>query len=129
MFVSPIVIQNSQAVWRKTYRDCEVVTARKLGDLPSVPERSTHDDGLVSVLLVVVENVLHALDTRIFIRLVLLLGRSLVPVKNAANEGGNEESASLGSGNSLDLGEEKSQVAVDLVFALQLVGGLNALVG
>lgn len=81
------------------------------------------------MLLVVVEDVPHALDTRVFVRLVLLLGRSLVPVKNATNEGGDEESASLGSGNSLDLGEEKSQVAVDLVFALQLVGGLNALVG
>ncbi len=48
-----------------------------------VAERSTHDDGLVVVLLVVVKDLLHGLDTRILIALVLGSGLSLlVPVKD-----------------------------------------------
>lgn len=65
----------------------EVVAASKLSDLADAPERGTHDNGLVAVLLVVVENSLHALDTWVLLLLVLLLSRGLVPVKNTANKG------------------------------------------
>ena len=48
-----------------------------------VTERSTHDNSLVSVLLVVVEDLLYGLDTRVLLAAVvgswLVL---LVPVKN-----------------------------------------------
>ena len=37
-----------------------------------VTEGSTHDDGLVAVLLVVVENLLHGLNTWVLITLVVL---------------------------------------------------------
>ena len=46
-----------------------------------VSERSTHDDRLIIVLLVIVENLLHRLDTRIFISLIVLPGVLLVPIK------------------------------------------------
>jgi hypothetical protein len=47
-----------------------------------VPEAGTHDDGLVAVLLVVVENLLDGLDTRVIIALVGLASVFLVPVKD-----------------------------------------------
>lgn len=101
-----------------TYGNGEVVTASELGDLTNIPERCAHNNSLVSVLLVVVENALHRLDTRVFLGRVLLLGGSLEPVENAADEGRDEESAGLGGSNSLDLGEEEGKVAVDLVLLL-----------
>lgn len=47
-----------------------------------VAERGTHDDCLVAVLLVVVEDLLHRLDTRILISLVVLSGGFLVPIED-----------------------------------------------
>ena len=48
-----------------------------------VPEGSTHDNGLVSMLLVVVEDLLHGLDTRVLVAGVGGTGLVLlVPVKN-----------------------------------------------
>ena len=48
-----------------------------------VTERSTHDDGVVAVLLIVVEDLLDRLDTRVFLALVAGSGLVLlVPVKN-----------------------------------------------
>ena len=48
-----------------------------------VTEGSTHDDGLVLVLLVVVVDTLHGLDTRVLIADVVLARLVLlVPVKN-----------------------------------------------
>ena len=58
------------------------------------------------MLLVVVEDVLHGLNTGVLVGRVLLLRRCLEPVKNAANKGRDEESASLGGGNGLNLREE-----------------------
>ena len=105
-----------------THRDGQVVNAGKLGDLANVSEGSAHDDGLVAELLVVVKDGLDGLDTG-----VVLLGGGLVPVKDTTNEGGDEESASLGGSNGLDGGEEESEVAVDVVVALQNLGGLDTL--
>ena len=87
----------------RTYRNCQIVTASKFGDLSNVSEASPHDDGLVSVLLVVVVNCLHALHTRVFRSRILLLGGGLVPIQNTANEGRDEEHASFSTSNGLDL--------------------------
>lgn len=51
-----------------------------------VTEGSAHNDGLVAVLLVVVEDLLDRLHTRIFITLVVLAGALLVPIKNLDRE-------------------------------------------
>jgi hypothetical protein len=55
--------------------------------------------------------------------------RSLVPIQDTADEGGDEESTGLSSGNGLDKGEHEGQVAVDSVLRLQDVGGLDTLPG
>lgn len=70
---------------------------------------------------------LDALDAGVLSGGVLLLGRGLVPVENAADEGRDEESACLSSGDGLDLREHEGQVAVDAVLGLQDLGGLDAL--
>ena len=62
--------------------DGEVVASGKLGDLTGVSEGSTHDDGLVTVLLVVVEDLLDRLDSRVGGSGVLLTGALLVPVED-----------------------------------------------
>ena len=111
----------------RTYRNGQVVASGQLSDLANVPEGRTHDDCLVAVLLVVVEDGLDALDTGVLGTRVLLLGSRLEPVKNAAHEGGDEESASLSGSNSLDLREHEGEVAVDSVLGLQNLGGLDAL--
>jgi hypothetical protein len=85
-----------------TYGNGQVVASGELGDLADAPERGTHDNGLVVVLLVVVEDGLYALDTGVLLLGVLLLGRGLVPVENAADKGRDEEGASLGGGDGLD---------------------------
>ena len=54
--------------------------ARALGTY--VTEGSTHDNSLVAVLLVVIEDLLDGLHTRVFITLIVLAGGLLVPVKN-----------------------------------------------
>jgi hypothetical protein len=81
------------------------------------------------VLLVVVEDVLDGLDTGVLLGGVVALVGSLVPVENAADEGGDQEGTGLGGGNGLDQGEEEGQVAVDAVLGLQDVGGLDTLPG
>ncbi len=112
-----------------TYRDGQVVDTSKLGDLTSVSERSTHDDGLVAELLVVVVDGLDRGDTGVLLLGVVLLGRGLVPVEDTTDEGGDEESTGLGGGDGLGEGEEESEVAVDAVIPLQNLGGLDTLPG
>jgi hypothetical protein len=107
--------------------DGQVVTASKLGDLASVSERGTHDNGVVAKLLVVVEDGLDGLDTGVLLLGVVLLSRSLVPVEDTTDEGRDEEGTGLSGGNSLDQGEHEGQVGVDAVVALQDLGGLDTL--
>jgi hypothetical protein len=109
--------------------DGEVVAAGELGDLAGVAEGGAHDDGLVAELLVVVEDGLDGLDAGVLGGGVLLLVGGLVPVEDAADEGGDEEGAGLGGGDGLDLGEHEGQVGVDGVVALEDLGGLDALPG
>lgn len=112
-----------------TYGDGEVVAASELSDLTSVAERGTHDDGLVAVLLVVVEDGLDGGDTGVFLLGVVLLGGGLEPVEDAADEGGDEVGTGLGGADGLDGREHEGQVAVNAVVALEDLGGLDALPG
>lgn len=112
-----------------SYGNSQVVAASELSNLASVSERSTHDNGLVAKLLVVVVDVLDGGDTGVLLLLVLLLGAGLEPVKDAADEGGDEESTGLGGGDGLGLGEHEGKVAVDAVVTLEDLGGLDALPG
>jgi hypothetical protein len=81
------------------------------------------------VLLVVVEDGLDALDTGVLLLGVLLLGRCLEPVKNAADEGGDEESTGLSSSDGLDEREHEGEVGVDAVLGLEDLGGLDTFPG
>ena len=103
---------------RVAYSDGQVVTASQLGDLANASERSTHDDGLVAELLVVIEDLLHALDTRVLLGRVLLLVRSFVPIQDTTDEGRDEEGTSFGAGDGLREGEHEGQIAVDAMLAL-----------
>ena len=114
-------------IYTYTYRDGQVVDTSKLGDLTSVSERSTHDDGLIAKLLVVVVDGLDRGDTGVLLLGVVLLGRGLVPVENTTDKGGDQESTGLRGGDGLGEGEEESEVAVDAVIPLQNLGGLDAL--
>jgi hypothetical protein len=110
-----------------THSNGQVVAASELGNLADAAERCAHDNGLVAVLLVVVEDLLDALDTGVLLLGVLLLGRGLVPVQDTANEGRDEESTGLGGSDGLDLGEHEGQVAVDTVLGLKDLSGLDSL--
>lgn len=107
--------------------DGQVVATGQLGDLTSVAERGTHDNGLVAELLVVVEDALDGLDTGVLGGGVLLLGVCLEPVEDTTNEGGDEEGTGLGGGDGLGQREEQGQVGVNSVVALQDLGGLDTL--
>lgn len=54
---------------------------------------------------------------------------SLEPVEDTADEGGDQESASLGGGDGLDQREHEGKVGVDAVVALEDLGGLDTLPG
>ena len=93
-----------------------------------VTERGTHDDSPIPVLLVVVEDLAHGLNTRIVF---VLVGGSglvlLVPIQNTADEGRDEGNASLGASNSLAKTEQESEIAVDLIVTLEFTSGLDTL--
>lgn len=130
----------------------EQVSARSTSPNQSTEHlRSTHDDGRVVVLLVVVEDLLDRDDSRVcsppkrasfistettlgfqrlsptLVSLVRLASRLLVPVKNPANERRDERDTSLSAGDSLAETEEKGEVAVDAVLLLELAGSLDTL--
>lgn len=113
----------------ETGGDGQEVATSKLLDLAGVSERSTHDDGLVVELLVVVENVLDGDDTGVLSTVEVLALGGLVPVENSANEGRDKGDLGLGTSNSLDEREEQGQVAVDVVLGLELSSSLDTLVG
>lgn len=110
-------------------RDGQVVASRQLSNLSRVTERRTHDDRLVAVLLVVVEDVLHRLHTGVLLSAVLLLVRRLVPVKDTAHERRDQECAGLSTRDGLHRREHQGQVAVDLVLVLQDVRRLDTFPG
>jgi len=108
------------------YRDCEVVTASQFCNLSNISKASPHNDCLVSVLLIVIEDGLHAPNTRVVLRGVVLLCRSFVPVQDTANEGRDQEGARFGSGDCLGKREHQSQIAIDTVLLLQDLGRFDA---
>ena len=95
-----------------------------------VTERGTHDDSLVSMLLVVVVDLADRLNTRV---LLILVGGSglvfLVPVQNTANKRRDESDTSLGTSNSLAETEQESEIAVDPIVTLEFTGSLDTLPG
>jgi hypothetical protein len=121
--------KNSFCLKKDSYGDGQVVAASELSDLADASERGSHDNGLVAVLLVVVEDGLDGRDTGVLLLGVLLLGAGLEPVKNAADEGGDEEGTGLGGSDSLGEREHEGQVAVDAVVTLEDLGGLDAFPG
>ena len=110
-----------------TNRNSQVITSGQLRDFANISEASSHHNGLVPELLVVIEDLLNALDTRVFLRAIVLLVRCLVPVQDAANERRDEESASLSCGNGLGQREHEGQVAIYAVLRLQNMGCLDTL--
>lgn len=91
--------------------------------------RGTHDDGVVVVLLVVVEDLLDGLDSGVLVALVGLAGRLLEPVKDSADERRDKGDLGLSASDSLAETEEKGEVAVDAVDLLEVLGGLDTLPG
>jgi hypothetical protein len=122
-------LRGVEEVLEQVRRDGQVVTASELGDLASVSERGAHDNGVVTELLVVVEDLLDRLDTGVLLLGVLLLGGGLEPVKDTANEGGDEVSTSLSGTNGLDEREHKGEVGVNAVVTLEDLSSLDTLPG
>jgi hypothetical protein len=114
---------------RTTYSNGQVVASSQLGDFAQASERCSHDNGLVSVLLVVVEDALHTLDTGIFFGTVGLAGLGLVPIHDSAHEWRDEERTGFGTSDGLNKREHQREVAVDLVFGLEDLRGLDAFIG
>lgn len=112
-----------------TYGDGQVVASSQLGNLTDASERGTHDDGLVSKLLVVVEDVLDRLNSWVLFLGVCLAGLGLVPIQDTANERRNQVGIGLSSGNSLDLRKQESEVTVDAVLLLEDTGSLDTFPG
>lgn len=80
------------------------------------------------MLLVVVEDLLNALDTGVVTTdelLVLVLRAGLVPVKDTADEGRDQSDTSFSASDGLTESEEEGEVAVDLLVALEFAGGLD----
>lgn len=113
---------------QETGRNGQKVDTSKLLDLARVSERGAHDNCLVSVLLVVVENALDRVHTRVLSGSVGLASGSLVPVQNAADKGRNQSGLGLGSSNGLNEREEQGKVDVNAVLSFELAGGLDTLV-
>ena len=97
-------------------------------DLAGVAEAGSHDHGLVAELLVVVVDGGDGLDAGVVCAGVVLAGVLLVPVEDAADEGGDEGDLGFGAGDGLVEAEEQGHVAVDALFFEDL-GGLDALPG
>jgi len=119
------VVKLLEEVWR----DGQVVATSQLGDFTLVSEGSTHYNGLVTELLVVVENALDRADTWVLRSRVGLSGGSLVPIENTSDEWGDEVGTGLGGGDGLLEREHEGQVGVDSVLGLELTGGLDTLPG
>ncbi len=113
----------------RTYGNGQVINTRQLSDLPNISERSTHDDGLVTKLLVIVEDTLNGGNSWVLLLGVCLSGLSLIPIKDTANEGRDKVCTSLGASNSLNLGEKKGEVDVDGMVALEDTSSLNTFPG
>lgn len=111
----------------ETYSDGKVITASQLSDLTNTSERSTHNDSLIAVFLVVVEDRLYGGNSGIVLLSVGLIVLGLEPVHDSANEGGYEEGTALSGSDGLDLGKHEGKIAVDCMVTLKDAGGLDTL--
>lgn len=98
-----------------------------MNEEPDVSERSSHNNGLVTVSLVVVVNGTDGDNSGVLLSVVrssigLVL---LVPIQNSTDKGRDEGNTGLGAGDGLCESEEEGEVAVDTVVSLELSGGLN----
>ena len=85
----------------------KVIAASQLGNLSDISKGGAHNNGLVPVLLVIVEDALHTLDTRVLLRSKILLHRDLVPIEDTPDKGGDEERTGFGRSDGLGKGEHK----------------------
>ena len=108
------------------YRDRQVIAAGELGNFTFVSEAGPHDNCLIAIFLVVVENGLYALDAWVVLGGIIFFRGCLVPIQDSANERRDKECTSFGCSNCLWEGEHQSQVAVDAMLSLQSVCGLDA---
>ena len=113
----------------KTHRNRQIIATGQLRNLAHIPKARAHDHRLVPILLVVIENALHALDARVLVGGELALLLRLVPVHDAPDKGRDEKGTRLGGGDGLHEREHERQVAVDAVLGLQDVRGLDAFPG
>ena len=104
--------------------DGEQIAAGELEDFATVAEARSHDLGLVAELFVVVVDLRDGDDAGVFLGRVLFAGAFLVPVEDAADEGGDEGRFGFSAGNRLREAEEKSHVAMDLL-SFEGFGGAN----
>ena len=92
---------------KKSRGDCQSVASAQVGDFSCVAEGRSHNDGVVSVLLVVVVDFGDRNHARVFggrerINTLVLL----VPVIDTPDEWGNKGCSGFGAGNGLCLGED-----------------------
>lgn len=81
-------------------------------------------------MLVVVEDLLYALHTRVVVTRVVLAGVVLlVPVQDATDERRDKGDASLSTSDSLAEAEQEGKVAVDAIVPLQFARGLDTFPG
>ena len=82
------------------------------------------------MLLVVVEDLLNGLDSRVSLtRVILVLVVSLVPVQDSTNEGGDQGDLGLSTSDGLAETEQEGKVAVDVLLLLEVSSGLDTSVG
>ena len=103
------------------------VTAGELDNLFLVPERGTHDNGLVAIFLIVIVDACNANHTWILRGSKSIHSqRLLLPIHDSSHEGRNEGGSSLGTCNGLGLAENESAVASDALL-LEDLARLNTL--
>ncbi|RUS24477.1 hypothetical protein BC938DRAFT_473523 [Jimgerdemannia flammicorona] len=117
--------------------DGKEIAPSELLDLAHGAEGRTHDDGFVTVLLVVVVDLGDGMDTGVLVLIVVLAGGLLVPVKDTADEGRDQGDTSLSASDGLKSArkmpeterEQQRQVAVNVVLGLKNVRSLDTLPG
>ncbi|RUO95930.1 hypothetical protein BC936DRAFT_142945 [Jimgerdemannia flammicorona] len=131
--------------------DGKEIAPSELLDLAHGAEGRTHDDGIVTVLLVVVVDLGDGMDTGVLVLIVVLAGGLLVPVKVTADVGRDQGDTSLSASDGLKNPrviflqqpnpklhtngvylrerEQQRQVAVNVVLGLKNVRSLDTLPG
>ena len=101
--------------------NCQPVDSAKVLDLVSVPERSSHDDGLDVVGAVVVENVSHKDHSGVLERVLVSFSELLlVPVEDSSDEGRNQEKFAVCTSYCLDKMENQGHVDLYVAFGQDL---------